>query len=135
MNLLLLVTFGIFGTHNILWLIRELQESRRKPRPPHGVARRYIQRFTPWQRFLHILMVTSFLLLAATGLPLKFSHSVVAYWIAQHMASLRVAAIAHRVGAVMTFTYFALHLGSLLYKAHRPQGKGPLLGTEFAGAQ
>ena len=102
MNTLLLVMFGIFGMHNILWLIRELEGSgTRKPRSPHGVARRYVQRFTPWQRFLHILMVTTLpAARAMTGLPLKFSPQRRrlldrrSTWRACH-----VAAIAHRVGA------------------------------------
>jgi cytochrome b subunit of formate dehydrogenase len=60
-------------------------------------------------------MMSSFLLLASTGLPLKFSHSAIAYWIATHLANLHTMAIAHRVGAVMTFAYFSLHISTLLY--------------------
>ncbi len=115
MNTLLFVVFGFFGLHTILWFVREVIERKRHPERVESLPTRWVQRFSPWQRFLHIMMMSSFLLLASTGLPLKFSHSEIAYWIATNLANLRVMAIAHRVGAVMTFTYFTLHIGSLLY--------------------
>lgn len=128
MNKLLFVVFGFFGMHTILWFVREVVERRRHPQRVDSLPVRWIQRFNPWQRFLHLLMMSSFLLLASTGLPLKFSHSEIAYWIATNMVNLHVMAIAHRVGAVMTFTYFGLHIGTLLYLRFIKREKGIFWG-------
>ncbi len=128
MNTLLFVVFGFFGLHTIIWFIRETIERRRNPHRVESLPVRWVQRFSPWQRFLHILMMSSFLLLASTGLPLKFSHSEIAYWIATNLVNLHVMAIAHRVGAVMTFTYFGLHIGSLFYWAFVKRERGIFWG-------
>jgi cytochrome b subunit of formate dehydrogenase len=80
-------------------------------------------RFRPFDRFLHALVVTSFLLLVATGMPLKFYYTGWAQWMVDLMGGLKVAGILHRVGAIITFVYFALHIVSLLKAAWRNRRK------------
>jgi cytochrome b subunit of formate dehydrogenase len=118
---LLLGTFGFFGVHTILWLVRSLiarsrdralfAETKRRMRTQGG-ARLYL-RFRPVDRFCHLLIIVSFLLLVATGMPLKFHREAWAVAFFQVLGGPQVAAALHRLGAVLTFGYFALHLVSL----------------------
>jgi cytochrome b subunit of formate dehydrogenase len=71
-------------------------------------------RFNPFERFLHLLVVTSFLLLVLTGMPLKFYYTGWAKIIFSLLGGADVARALHRFGAIITFTYFGLHLCDLL---------------------
>jgi cytochrome b subunit of formate dehydrogenase len=59
--------------------------------------------------------VTSFLILAATGLPLKFAQAPWAPALMSVFGSPEVASVLHRIAAIVTFGYFAWHLGALAY--------------------
>lgn len=117
---LLRITLTVFAVHSVLWLLRvgwnKVRHGRRI-RSRRGQTR-YL-RFGVFNRLLHGVVIISFLLLASTGLPLKYSHTEAAYWIASNIVDLRTMAILHRIGAGMTFGYFALHLISLIYKLVR----------------
>src|ERR1019366_3211231 len=80
---------------------------------------RALTRFSAYDRFLHMLVVTSFLLLVLTGMPLKFYYTSWAHRIFALVGGADVARALHRPGAVVTFGYFALHLGSLEIKLWR----------------
>ena len=70
---LLYSTFAFFGIHSILWLIRGLVDVLKHGRP-HGLRpgeTAYV-RFVSFHRIGHTIMMTSFLGLALTGLPLKY---------------------------------------------------------------
>ena len=60
--------------------------------------------------FLHILVITSFLLLSLTGLPLKFSTQPWAVAMMKMYGGAANAALLHRVCAVITFVYFGAAL-------------------------
>ena len=68
---LLLTTFGLFGLHSVLWLVRGLVQVFREGRPKGLVPgeRAYV-RFVPMHRRAHAVLLLSFLGLALTGLPL-----------------------------------------------------------------
>jgi thiosulfate reductase cytochrome b subunit len=72
-------------------------------------------RFTPLERFLHGLVIISFLLLVTTGMPLKFYYTGWARVMLDFMGGQAVAAVLHRVGALITIFYFTVHVGSVLY--------------------
>ena len=75
-----------------------------------------MRRFSGMQIGLHVTIVTSFLLLAATGLPLKFAAGDLgAQADGDASAAPRSAGVLHRLAAVVTFGYFAWHLGMLAY--------------------
>jgi hypothetical protein len=65
--------FGLFSIHNLLWLQRTLvgvmRGEYRAKRTGNGP---YVRRFARVHIWTHIVVVLSFLALAATGLPLKF---------------------------------------------------------------
>jgi len=71
-------------------------------------------RFTPFERFLHMLVVTSFLLLVITGMPLKFYYTDWARVIFRFIGGAGVARSLHHFGAIITFTYFGLHITALV---------------------
>jgi len=119
MLLLLLGVFGFFGIHDLLWLQRVLVGRLRGEIKtlPHGGPGPYVQRFTSSQVWLHVSIVLSFLLLSVTGLPLKFS---AASWAPPLMSALggpEAARFLHRFAAVVTFGYFAVHLGMVFRDA------------------
>jgi cytochrome b subunit of formate dehydrogenase len=132
MTLLLVGVFGFFGLHTLAWLPRSFQayRERKKRKETEGETRYYIQRFTAAQRFTHLLVIVSFLSLALTGMMLKFSSMPWAGFIANLLGGVRVAGTIHRMAAVVTFSYFALHLVMLarLKRQRRMSLKQLLLG-------
>ncbi len=114
---LLRITLSVFGLHTILWLWRtgfDRVKHGRQIRKRKGQVR--YKRFSVFVRIQHGIVIVSFLLLASTGLPLKYSYTEVSYWLANNIVDLHTMAILHRIGAGLTFAYFALHLGSLMAK-------------------
>jgi cytochrome b subunit of formate dehydrogenase len=116
---LLRITLTIFGVHTILWMVRfVIDRIRFGPHKKTKSKYRYL-RFKPIDRFLHALVIISFLLLALTGLPLKYSHTEASYWIASNLLDLKTMALLHRIGAGITFAYFFLHLLTLTIRMIR----------------
>ncbi|MBL8179775.1 MAG: hypothetical protein JNK48_34165 [Bryobacterales bacterium] len=115
MTSLLIGTMLVSGTHTVLWLRHSL---RYKPvLAAHSEdAGKYVQRFRKFDRNLHLMVVSSFLGLAATGMTLKFSYAPWAKVLAQLLGGFEGAGLIHRFCAVVTFTYFALHLRDLRRK-------------------
>ena len=119
---LLIGVFAFFGVHTALWLFRTLLEYRRNKaafREAKRLSRseqpgKIFVRFRPIDRFCHLLVIVSFLLLVLTGMPLKFYNTRWAQAVFAWMGGSNVAGFLHRVGAVITFGYFAIHLGSLV---------------------
>ena len=68
-------------------------------------------RLNLYHRILHGMVIASFLGLAVTGLPLKFADTSWGQWLSLALGGPFVAGYLHRFFAVITFTYFALHLG------------------------
>ncbi|SHJ20987.1 Cytochrome b subunit of formate dehydrogenase [Malonomonas rubra DSM 5091] len=115
---LLLGTFAVFWIHTLLWLFRGFVENREKKRAliagHHHVipdAHKIYRRFTKVHIVLHLLVITSFLLLSVTGIPLKFANQPWAVVMMDFYGGADVAAFLHRVGAAITGVYF----GAALY--------------------
>jgi len=118
MTSLLLGTFAVFWIHTLLWLFRGFVENREKKRAliaghHHEIqdAHKIYRRFTRVHIFLHLLVITSFMLLSVTGIPLKFASQPWAIVMMDFFGGAPVAAFLHRVGAVITGVYF----GAALY--------------------
>jgi len=82
----------------------------------------YIERFNVFQRFLHFLIIISFLTLAVTGMTLKFAMEGWAQAIAEAAGGFAVLGALHRFCAIITFIYFFLTLG-MLYRMWKASGK------------
>jgi cytochrome b subunit of formate dehydrogenase len=122
---LLFSVFGFFGLHSLLWLVRGLADVMMNGRPkgltPGGKA--YV-RFLPFHRVGHALMLVSFLGLAATGLPLKYSQTDWAKGVAAALGGFNSTGFWHRCCALMTFACFLIYAIRLarLYWAGRRNG-------------
>jgi cytochrome b subunit of formate dehydrogenase len=125
MTALLVGVFGFFAVHDLLWLQRSLVAALRgelaELRADGGP---YVRRFSRLQVWMHVVVVTTFLVLAATGLPLKYHHSGWAKLLSGAMGGLGTTRVLHRIAAVVTFGYFAVHLGNLAVRVlvHRERG-------------
>jgi cytochrome b subunit of formate dehydrogenase/cytochrome c553 len=117
MQWLLIGVFGFFGLHTLLWLQRSIVAVAREKHEPSPDDEQYVIRFAPFHRFTHILIVVSFLILAATGLPLMYYYTEWGQTLAGLFGGVGVTTILHRVAAVITFGYAGLHLGFVLKKA------------------
>jgi cytochrome b subunit of formate dehydrogenase len=126
---LLIGTFGFFGFHTIAWLVRAvwlyLHDSKtfREAKVKTQEGDEWFTRFVPFERLLHFMVVTSFLTLVVTGMPLKFYYTGWAKMIFGIIGGPDTARMLHRLGAIVTFLYFALHLGSLAAKVWKGRGK------------
>ena len=115
MTFLLIGVFAFFGIHTLLWLPRSLKERRRrKHQEPKGKAV-YIRRFKTRHRVTHIFVILSFMILALTGMMLKFANMPWANTLADFLGGVKSAGNWHRFAAIITFGYFAFHLSALLY--------------------
>jgi cytochrome b subunit of formate dehydrogenase len=127
---LLLGVFGFFSLHLLLWLQRivvgklrgEIKATR------HGGPGQYVRRFSRSQVFTHVTVVVSFLLLAATGLPLKFSAEPWAKELASLLGGQEVTGFLHRLAAIVTFGYFGFHVVKTLIKSFSRQHRDMLWG-------
>jgi predicted CXXCH cytochrome family protein len=128
MTALLIGVFSFFGLHTLLWLVRSvylyLNDSKtfREAKIKANVDDEQFTRFTPFDRMLHLMVVTSFLLLVLTGMPLKFYYTDWAKVIFNLLGGAEVARALHHFGAIVTFAYFGLHLMSLVTGLWRKRG-------------
>jgi cytochrome b subunit of formate dehydrogenase len=111
---LLAATFAIFWVHTLLWLFRGFVENRQKQalleeghcEPFDTEGHKQYRRFNWKHILLHLLVITSFLGLALTGLPLKFSDQQWATDFMKFYGGTSNAGMIHRICAMVTFVYF-----------------------------
>lgn len=120
---LLIGVFTFFGLHTIVWLARVIYlylhdtKTFREAKVKSETDDVWFTRFVPFERFLHFLVVTSFLLLVLTGMPLKFYYTDWAKVLFHFIGGADTARTLHHFGAVVTFLYFGLHVASLAGKS------------------
>jgi cytochrome b subunit of formate dehydrogenase/uncharacterized protein with PIN domain len=121
MTTLLVGTLVISGAHTALWLPRSLQYrgALRHEHAQEGTV--YVRRFRTFDRNLHLMMVTSFLGLATTGMILKFSYAPWASVLARLLGGFEIAGWIHRFCALLTFSYFGSHVWDL-WRRRRQSG-------------
>jgi len=78
-----------------------------------------IRRFTGSYRLQHAFLVTVFVVLCATGLPMKFPEASWAPAVYQLFGGIRGAPIVHRVAGVALLVGFVLHVGTILLNVTR----------------
>ncbi|MBI2814002.1 MAG: hypothetical protein HYX71_06940 [Opitutae bacterium] len=128
MTSLLVSVFAFFGVHTLLWVARFALTYCRDPAgfraaraALHDETETY-RRFDPYERFLHMLVVTSFLALVLTGMPLKFYYTDWARLLFNLLGGPEAARLLHHLAALVTFLYFGLHLSSLARNLWRRRG-------------
>jgi cytochrome b subunit of formate dehydrogenase len=73
-------------------------------------------RFSLVHRSLHVLLMATFLGLAATGMTLRFSHAGWARGIADTIGGFRALLFLHKFCAVLMTGGFLFHIGEVLYR-------------------
>ncbi len=125
MELLIYSVFAFFGIHTILWFVRSLWHVYRHGRPrrltPGGPA---YTRFQTMHRVLHAVVAVSFLGLALTGLPLRYSSQPWAHDLILFLGGYQSTSIWHRICGVGTILYFVTHITWLAKQAWLEKKKG-----------
>ncbi len=89
---------------------------------------RHLERFKPYQRLMHLVLMVCFLGLAATGLPLLFSDSPWAGSLARAFGGFEASALLHRFFATGMLLCFGAHVGELVYRLFVKQERSLLWG-------
>jgi predicted CXXCH cytochrome family protein len=114
---LLIGVFAFFGVHDLLWLQRSMvalvRGEFKEERDKHGP---YIRRFNAMNISMHVVIITTFLLLALTGLPLKFHGAPWAQTLIGLLGGIDFARVIHRLAAIGTFGYMAFHVGNVFIR-------------------
>ena len=110
MTILLIGTLTFAMLHTIAWLWRLWRSpgDRKRYRPVPG--EKLYRRFTTFQRFLHLVMMISFLTLALTGMALKFSYMRWAQVLSNLLGGFDSMGLLHRMGATALISIFLIHL-------------------------
>ena len=76
----------------------------------------YVTRFDARSRWLHLVIMTTFLGLSATGMPLLFSDAPWARMLAALFFGFRGAGLAHRFFGAVLLLAVAFHIGDVLWR-------------------
>jgi len=83
---------------------------------------KYIIRFTPLNRTLHFFMIISFIILALTGMSLKFSYTNWAKVLSAIFGGYESAGYLHRFAAIIMIIVFTTHIVNLFILKHKEFG-------------
>jgi len=115
MNALMAGTFLFFWIHSLLWAFRGFVEKKQLKNAEfftgatavtHAKKPKVYRRFQSMHIILHLFVVTSFLGLALTGLPLKFNATPWGKSLMDFIGGIAHAGLIHRISAIITFGYF-----------------------------
>ena len=130
MTSLLIGVFAFFGIHDLLWLQRslvgtlrgEFEDERR------GASGQYVRRFRRSNMRMHVVIITTFIILALTGLPLKFNDAPWAQMLVDMLGGIDSTRFLHRIGAIGTFGYLIAHVLEVMYRSFVKGEKGMFWG-------
>ena len=94
--------------------------ARQQPR------KEYIQRFDPHQRLQHLGMLSTFIILAVTGMPQKFSDLAISQWVIARMGGVDTAREIHHIAAFVMLGVCAYHVLYLVTRVLIAGDLGPL---------
>lgn len=95
---------------------------------PATTKPRYFMRFTRSQRYLHATLFSTFLGLAATGLPLRFSESIWARGLARGVGGFGAILFFHKFCALVLTLAFLIHVKDLFTRGLFRHEKGIFWG-------
>jgi len=128
---LLLGVFAFFGVHDVLWLQRSmvgvLRGEFEKELSEDG---EHVIRFSKTHVWMHVAIIVTFLLLAATGLPLKFHWAPWAQSLMNLLGGVDTSRFLHRLAALGTFGYAIFHLGHLFVRKLLRRESGLFWGAD-----
>jgi cytochrome b subunit of formate dehydrogenase len=110
-------------------IMPELAQAPQQTEQKMGTGGRYIKRFTRAQRYLHAVLFTTFLGLAATGLPLRFSESIWARGLAAFVGGFGAILFVHKACAIVLTGAFLVHVKDIFTRAFVHHEKGIFWGN------
>lgn len=117
MTSLLIGVFAFFGFHDLLWLQRSwVGVMRGEFDEEKATSGQYVRRFNMMNVRTHALIITTFLILALTGLPLKFHGAPWAQTLMTLLGGVDMARALHRIAAIGTFGYMAFHVFNVAFR-------------------
>ena len=130
MTSLLIGVFAFFGVHDLLWLQRSLVGTLRGEFEEERSAGsgQWVRRFRRKNIRMHVVIITTFLLLALTGLPLKFNDAAWAQTLVNILGGIDSTRFIHRIAAIGTFGYLIVHVLDVLYRSFVRKEKGMFWG-------
>ena len=132
MDGLIIAVFGFFGIHTLLWLQRSIVAYIRGELEPtfplEGV--KHVRRWSTSAVVMHIVIVTSFLGLIATGLPLRYYYTEWAGWLGSIYGGVEVSRLIHRIFAAVTIGYALYHMAFLFNRLVMKKERGLLYGPD-----
>ena len=90
---------------------------------------RHFVRFTRAQRYMHATLFTSFLGLAATGLPMRFSESYWARTFASAVGGFGAILFFHKLCAIVLTIAFLIHVKEVFQRGILNREKGIFWGS------
>ncbi len=90
---------------------------------------RFFVRFTRAQRIMHAVLFTTFLGLAATGLPLRFSQSIWARRLASEVGGFGAILFFHKLCAIVLTIAFLIHVKEIFSRGVMKREKGIFWGA------
>jgi cytochrome b subunit of formate dehydrogenase len=94
-----------------------------------GSEGRWFMRFTREQRYMHAVLFTTFLGLAATGLPMRFSESAWARHFASAVGGFGTIIFFHKLFAVVLTIAFLIHVKEIVQRGVINREKGIFWGS------
>jgi cytochrome b subunit of formate dehydrogenase len=91
---------------------------------------RYHVRFTPWERYLHVIVFSTFIGLALTGPPLRFSSESWAERFARAVGGFSAILFFHKFCALVLTAGFLIHVGNVAYRGLVKRDKGIFWGPD-----
>src|SRR3954470_3703562 len=107
----------------------ELQEAPVETQQSAKQSGRFFVRFTRAQRTMHAVLFSTFLGLAATGLPLRFSESIWARRLASEVGGFGAILFFHKLCAIVLTIAFALHVKEIFSRGIMNREKGIFWGA------
>jgi len=107
----------------------ELQEAPVQSQEITQASGRFFVRFTRAQRTMHAVLFSTFLGLAATGLPLRFSESIWARRLASEVGGFGAILFFHKLCAIVLTIAFLLHVKEIFTRGIMNREKGIFWGA------
>jgi cytochrome b subunit of formate dehydrogenase len=104
-------------------------QTTRTSAPEQATGNRHFARFTAAQRTMHAVLFSTFLGLAATGLPLRFSESIWARGLAKFVGGFGAILFFHKFCAIALTIAFLVHLKDIFQRALVKHEKGVFWGV------
>jgi cytochrome b subunit of formate dehydrogenase len=131
MSGLLAGTFLFFWSHTLLWWRKTYWEAHRMEKlgiKPHYTLSdadriQHIQRFSPRERILHVLLILSFFTLVMTGFPVKYPEAAWSRILIDLWGGAHQAALFHR-GAALLLIAIVTYVGWESFRFLFPGGQG-----------